>query len=330
MNDNNDGAFAHVLADKVVELACNVKYSQEVLKNAEARVEVADQRVIDFNGVLVRTEKEKEEVATSIAALKAKLEKGKVTIFNQIKDCLGDDSKELINELMLENEISLSSLDKNIAVLKKELEAAKKECIESANLVDELNNFANAEAAAATMIDKLNEERIKKSAEDLAQKEAETQAIQEQELNVFKKKIKILERMFNEQKNILLSKDIIIKEFEDERKSVSKIAKLGMTIAGDGFIKRVSSVRSPSSVRSKSQMRTNVRESYPSADNSTCDARSYKSLVGNDIEQRQINETVFEHGPKLKRSMSFFGRKKHDRTRDLSPHKNTEAKYNRA
>ena len=34
MDDNNVGAFAHVLADKVIELACNVKYSQEVLKNA--------------------------------------------------------------------------------------------------------------------------------------------------------------------------------------------------------------------------------------------------------------------------------------------------------
>lgn len=328
MNDNTDGAFAHELADKVVELACNVKYSQEVLKNAEARVEVADQRVFDFHSALVRTEKEQEEVATSLAVLKAKLEKGRETFISQINECLGDDSKELINELMLENEISLSSLEKNIAVLKKELEAAKTECIDAANLVDELNNFANAEAAAATMIAKLNEERIRKLAEDLAQKEAETKKKQEQELNVFKKKIKILERMFNEQKNILLNKDIIIKEFEDERKSVSKIAKLGMTIAGDGFLKRVSSARSPSSVRSKSQIHSNVRESYPSADSATSDARSYKSLVDHGIEQRQINEAELEHAQKLKRSMSLFGRKKHDRSRDLSPHKSTEAKYN--
>ena len=42
----------------------------------------------------------------------------------------------------------------------KKNEAAKKECIESANLVDELNNIVNIEAAAVTLITKLNEERI--------------------------------------------------------------------------------------------------------------------------------------------------------------------------
>jgi len=175
IDDTND-SFAHVLEDKVVKLASNIKSLQQVVKDAETRAKNAEIRMNQIKVEIVRTENEKKKVVTTLNTLKVKFESEKETYMYKIKtyveqiEWMRDDSRKTMESIMLDNANSVASMEMKIDGLKKELKTSQEECNEQKNIVEDLKKEVarveenlrkegeareNAETVAATMIAKL-------------------------------------------------------------------------------------------------------------------------------------------------------------------------------
>uniref|UniRef100_A0A7S1FQJ0 Uncharacterized protein n=1 Tax=Corethron hystrix TaxID=216773 RepID=A0A7S1FQJ0_9STRA len=155
----------------------------------------------------------------------------------------------------------LSSVDYSLRILKKELESSQEELYELKRVIQELKNITKSESGAAVMMDKLEQEMVAKLSK---YKYSMTGAIKQSD-----QKIKELEKLYmkrneknlkviQEQTETLEMQEELIARYEDERSSLPKIAKLGVSVVGENTKHSFNLVKSRSRDLTKN-LRTKTR-----------------------------------------------------------------------
>eukprot|EP00588_Corethron_pennatum_P013288 CAMPEP_0194271454 /NCGR_PEP_ID=MMETSP0169-20130528/5217_1 /TAXON_ID=218684 /ORGANISM="Corethron pennatum, Strain L29A3" /LENGTH=220 /DNA_ID=CAMNT_0039013801 /DNA_START=585 /DNA_END=1244 /DNA_ORIENTATION=- len=129
-------------------------------------------------------------------------------------------------------------MDLDISVLEKELEISLGEFSDLKGVVEELRDYNDLEGRLKkeSKARKVAEEAVvsvSKKEEEKNRQLVEFQTVQEMGLKESRQRIKELENSYHEQRRALYMKDKQIDNFIDERKSVKKIAKLGIDLAGE-------------------------------------------------------------------------------------------------
>jgi len=200
-----------------------------IIKDAQLRVTISEQRVLDLQNELNRIEKRKEENTNSMSTLKQKLEYEKETLGGQIKayiyqfEWLDNNYTAIIEAAVQENERCLREVEANALTLKKELEASKIDCIDANNIIKELRNYKKFE-------DRLKKElATHKKAENITDgmsskldnmpctKIIQLKELHEEELKNSEKKIQELQIMCDKQTTDISDKLKLIDEYESKR-----------------------------------------------------------------------------------------------------------------
>jgi len=202
-----------------------------VIKDAQLRVTISEQRVLDLQNELNRIGKRKEESTNSMSTLKKKLEYEKETLGGQIKahiyqfEWLDTNYMAIIEAAVQENDKSVSSLEANALTLEKDLEASKIDCIDANNIIKELRNYKKFE-------DRLKKElATHKKAENVTDgisskldnrtcpKIIHLKDFNEEELKDSEKKIQELQTLCDKQTKDISDKLKLIEEYESNKRA---------------------------------------------------------------------------------------------------------------
>mmetsp|Transcript_27925 Transcript_27925/g.55979 ORF Transcript_27925/g.55979 Transcript_27925/m.55979 type:complete len:385 (+) Transcript_27925:137-1291(+) len=249
-------SFTGITADKVITLGDNIRSLQQVITDAEYKAKLSEKRVSDLRHELIQTETMREEVNKNASFMKKNLQfesdvdvnlsfidsiimnVGKINCLGHNIDYVDDSPKLTTTKAVQENDHSLAKMDLDISVLKKELEISLSEFSDLKGVVEELRDYSDLEGRLKkeSKARKIAEEAvafISKKEEEKNRQLVEFQTSQEMGLKESRRRIKELENSFHEQRRALYMKDKQIDNFIDERKSVKKIAKLGISLAGE-------------------------------------------------------------------------------------------------
>jgi len=248
--------FTNALEEKVVKLADNIKTLQQVVKDAESRAKLSEEKVADLTVELATTEKQKEAAIASVSSLQAHVESEKKSSETEIKEKVDEikelekDSKTQLEALKKKGEASVTALELKITGLKEELKNSQEECTKSNNLCEELKKKVidfekkvKIETDARKNAEIVGAEIIAKLETDTAKELADLSALKKKELNESAVSFKNLEELYNKQTQLLTEKEDVIATYEDERGSLPKIVKLGLSVAGEQTKESVKNVR---------------------------------------------------------------------------------------
>mmetsp|Transcript_17240 Transcript_17240/g.38887 ORF Transcript_17240/g.38887 Transcript_17240/m.38887 type:complete len:355 (-) Transcript_17240:269-1333(-) len=232
-------AFALELEDKVLRLANHIKSLKEVVREAEDRATVSEQKVCNLNNELVQTEKEKSELMKSMVALKTQFEHEKADFEEKIEThgseigAMKEESNKKYEAAVQEHANNVSTMEVRIFELKEELQKSQEECVECKKLVEELQTKTTnlEERLQKESEDRQHSENVaamsmSKLKEDSAKELEKLGAVKDKELEEAEGNFKKLEGLYREQSEL-------IEKYEIERASISKIAMLGVNVMGE-------------------------------------------------------------------------------------------------
>jgi len=241
-------------------------------KAAEADIKLAEQRIRYLRNKLQQAEKEKDEQKASVTVLKTRFSLEKESLSGKVRQnvgqLLGDDPIAATEAAMVTKLSSLALVDSKITELYKELETTQSKTFQSKDIIQELKIIelrkeledSKSEALVITKtIDDLKEKiRLEEknrlqdevaAALAIATIEKETvskialiKEAKDKELKELGDKLELAESIFRKQNKALSDTEKLIERYERERGSVTKIAKLGLNVAGEQTKETIKSV----------------------------------------------------------------------------------------
>mmetsp|Transcript_34589 Transcript_34589/g.68093 ORF Transcript_34589/g.68093 Transcript_34589/m.68093 type:complete len:360 (-) Transcript_34589:256-1335(-) len=241
-----NNSFAFQVEDKVKKLANHIHKLQEVLEDTQIKTKTSEQKVRDLRSELAQAEKDKKEILTSLNSFTTKplFEKERYNgLFQKYIDqieWLKNDSGQEMEAVILGHADAVNSVELRIKYLEKKIKALQDERFNSKNLATEVKMKVSE---ALDNIEKEGEARKnaeKRAAAALTQFEDETcrelaklHAVKNQELSESAANFTQLQNKYLTQSQTICIGDKIIGRYEDERTSIPRIAKLGVTVAGE-------------------------------------------------------------------------------------------------
>jgi len=232
-------------------------------KAAEADIKLAEQRIRYLRNKLQQAEKEKDEQKASVTVLKTRFSLEKESLSGKVRQnvgqFLGDDPIAATEAAMITKLSSLALVDSKISELYKELETTQSKTFQSKDIIQELKiievrkeleDSRNESLEITKTIDGLKEKIRLEDKNRLQDEEAAALAIatienetvskialikeaKDKELKELGDKLELAESIFRKQNKALSDTEKLIERYERERGSVTKIAKLGLNVAGE-------------------------------------------------------------------------------------------------
>mmetsp|Transcript_1476 Transcript_1476/g.3190 ORF Transcript_1476/g.3190 Transcript_1476/m.3190 type:complete len:514 (+) Transcript_1476:11-1552(+) len=281
--------IAQKLEEKLLKLAHYIKALQQVVREAETKATISEEKVFEVRKEFLRVQEEKEAVQGTFTILKQNFEiqkeeyEDKIKVYDGQVEELKTKSREKIEALIRENTEVLDTLKCKISALEKELESAQKECIRSNDLfqaskneITDVEESLKAEQIFHKESERISSKRIAELEFEISVELYELRSIKEKQLQEATEKCEKLESLYNNQTKVLSSKVALLEKYENETGSVLKIAKLGIMFVGEQTkeslrsASRGASSRGRSLIRGvRSQSRSKVRSKPESKNNSS-------------------------------------------------------------
>eukprot|EP00587_Corethron_hystrix_P006215 CAMPEP_0113305506 /NCGR_PEP_ID=MMETSP0010_2-20120614/5111_1 /TAXON_ID=216773 ORGANISM="Corethron hystrix, Strain 308" /NCGR_SAMPLE_ID=MMETSP0010_2 /ASSEMBLY_ACC=CAM_ASM_000155 /LENGTH=525 /DNA_ID=CAMNT_0000159949 /DNA_START=280 /DNA_END=1857 /DNA_ORIENTATION=+ /assembly_acc=CAM_ASM_000155 len=261
---------------KIAQLREELETSQEEFLKTKNYAEELVKKVAELDEGLKKENESRLNIEAESSAVIAKMKEemaSTLTDFQAVKREL-QESEEKIKDLEETFEIQskdLCSIDKKVAELD---EGLKKEN----------ESRLNMEVESSAVIAKMEEE--------MASTLADFQAVK-RELQESEEKMKDLEETFEIQSEELCSKDNAIEKYMKERKSLSKIAKLGLNLAGDKTKDSAQTIakRGKNLGRQASSRGRNLAREARSRSRSLSRRFKGKGQVFDDVENRETDDS---------------------------------------
>jgi len=274
-NKGTDDTFTLFMGNKLTAVAAQIQSLQESLKDVQVRTNISEQKVLDLSSQLAQAEIDQNEAVISLESLKAKKileEETYARLFQKYIDqieWLKCSSRQENEDASLLHTNIVNSIELKIQDLKKQIESSQNEYVDSKKIAEELKK-----KISDTMQNTVKEVEVRKNTEkrasttraqledEMSRKITECQNENNKKLMESLAKFTELQNKYLTQSEIICAKEDIIELYENERTTITKIAKLGGSVVRDQtrFLFKGARSRSRSMVRSKAVPSASIRD----------------------------------------------------------------------